>query len=82
MVSSTLRQELLDLLSHPSIVGPDGVPPGASECDIQAETGLPANGAFDPMQPALASASSHRHTRPSSLRSPGQHYPKQTERRE
>jgi len=35
MVSSTLRQELLDLLSHPSIVGPDGVPPGASECDIQ-----------------------------------------------
>ena len=35
MVSSNLKQELLDLLSHPSIVGPDGVPAGASEFDIQ-----------------------------------------------
>jgi cell wall assembly regulator SMI1 len=35
MISSNLRQELLALLSHPSIVGPDGVPPGASEFDIQ-----------------------------------------------
>src|SRR5262245_41964502 len=35
MLSSNLRQELLDLLSHPSIVGPDGVPPGASELEVQ-----------------------------------------------
>ena len=35
MVSSNLCQELLGLLSHPSIVGPDGVPPGTSEFDIQ-----------------------------------------------
>ena len=36
MLSSNPRQELLDLLSHPSIVGPDGVPPGASELEVQA----------------------------------------------
>ena len=35
MLSSNARQELMDLLSDPSIVGPDGVPPGASEFDIQ-----------------------------------------------
>jgi len=35
MLSSNPRQELLDLLAHPSIVGPDGVPPGASELEIQ-----------------------------------------------
>src|SRR5215510_11805810 len=35
MVSSNLRQELLDMLSHPSIVGPAGAPPGACEVDIQ-----------------------------------------------
>ena len=35
MLSSNFRQELLDLLSHPSIVGPEGVPPGVSELEMQ-----------------------------------------------
>jgi len=35
MLSSNFRQELLVLLSRPSIVGPDGVPPGASELEVQ-----------------------------------------------
>jgi hypothetical protein len=36
MHGSSSQRELIDLLSHPAIVGPDGVPPGASESDIQA----------------------------------------------
>jgi hypothetical protein len=35
-MSSALRQEVKDLLAHPLLVGPDGVPPGATEQDTQA----------------------------------------------
>jgi hypothetical protein len=35
MVSLNFQEELLELLSHPSIVSPGGVPPGTSEIDIQ-----------------------------------------------
>jgi hypothetical protein len=35
-MQQNLQQQVQDLLSHPLLVGPDGVPPGASELDVQA----------------------------------------------